>query len=77
MDTYERVRYMDHGQLKTVTLRNVTEGAWTLSGTRINGHDDGLRNVRDESLLVINLTRGMVSRTPMRMNDAGTALEDV
>jgi hypothetical protein len=77
MDTYERVLYRDGGRVKTATLRNPTENAWTVSGTRVNGQGQEVLTNRSEGMLTLSLGHGIISRTPMRINEQGTDLEAI
>lgn len=77
MNTYERVLYRQQGAIKTATLRNPIESTWQLSGTQVNGHGEEVRSIKRENVLSIHLKRSVISRTPMQMNSAGTALEPV
>jgi hypothetical protein len=75
MNTFERVRYRQDGGIRTATLRNPTESTWQLSGTRVDGHGDEIRSIDKENFLSIHVKRSLISRTPLRMNAAGTNLE--
>jgi hypothetical protein len=74
MNTFERIQYRHLGKLMTVTLRNVSQGAWMLSGTRVDGHGNELPTNLTENNVVIHLTRSLVNRVPMHMNAQGTDL---
>jgi hypothetical protein len=75
MRMFERVVYRDGGKVKTATLVNPVESAYTLSGGKVDGQGRDLQSHRNGTELTIRLSRVVISRTRMQLNEQGTALE--